>query len=223
MSQSGAARQLPTPVNGSAAGADAARRRARALFMAGERVDMQQLAAELGVDRSTLFRWVGNRDELLVWVLTSLADPTLRAAAEEATGVGGARIARIAGIYAQVLIDTPYYRSFMQRETERSLRLITTKASPLQQHVVATFEHLLQREIDRGHLAHTLGTHDLAYLVVRVIESFIYADLISGDDLDAKKAEEAIAALLHADAQTSPPTLRAQAARIRTRRGRRRA
>ncbi|NED58050.1 hypothetical protein G3I24_45065, partial [Micromonospora aurantiaca] len=33
---------------------------ARAKFMAGERLDMQGLAGELGIDRTTLFRWVGN-------------------------------------------------------------------------------------------------------------------------------------------------------------------
>lgn len=174
-------------------------RLARRTFMAGERIDMQDLAARLGVDRSTLFRWVGSRDRLLVDVLTSLADPTLRDIEAAADGTGGRRIAGIAGRYAAALIASPYYRAFLQRESEKALRLITTKASPLQQHIVAFFERLVTEEIDRGAPIHALGTHDLAYLIVRIIESFIYSDLITGDEPDAAKVEAAIAAVLHAD------------------------
>ncbi|MDX6743986.1 QsdR family transcriptional regulator [Actinocorallia sp. A-T 12471] len=176
--------------------AQAAFRLARRTFMAGQRVDMRRLADELGVDRSTLFRWVGNRDQLLVRILTSLADPSIRAAAEQASGTGGARIARIAGIYAQALIDAPYYRVFLRREAERALRLITTKASPLQQHVVGAFAELIRQEADRGDLEPPMAVDDLAYLLVRIVESFIYADSITGDEPDAAKAEAAIGALL---------------------------
>jgi AcrR family transcriptional regulator len=176
---------------------------ARAKFMRGERLDMRQLAAELNVDRSTLFRWVGNRDQLHVAILLSLADPTLRDIAAAAEGAGGARIAWIAGRYAEVLIETSYYRAFLRRGAERALRLITTKASPIQQHVVETFEGYVRREADRGSLTHPMRVHDLAYLIVRIIESFIYADLITGDVPDARNVRIAIAALLHADLESA--------------------
>jgi hypothetical protein len=177
--------------------------RARATFMRGERLDMRQLAAELNVDRSTLFRWVGNRDQLHVAILLSLADPTLRDIAAAAQGAGGARIAWIAGRYAEVLIETSYYRTFLRREPERALRLITTKASPIQQRVVGTFEGYLRHEADRGNLTHPMRGHDLAYLIVRIIESFIYADLITGDVPDAGNVRMAVAALLHADLESA--------------------
>ncbi|MGD9527880.1 QsdR family transcriptional regulator [Pseudonocardia sp.] len=174
-------------------------RMARRRFLAGERLDMQELAASLGVDRSTLFRWVGNRDQLLVAVLTSLADPTLSDIVATVRGSGGRRVARIAGRYAEALIGAPYYRSFLQRETERALRLITTRASPLQQHVVDVFAGLVEQERLRGGFVHDLDTRDLAYVIVRVIESFVYADLIAGERPDAAKVEAAIAAILHDD------------------------
>lgn len=174
----------------------AALRLARHTFMAGDRVDLQTIAGTLGVDRTTLFRWVGNRDQLLVAVLTSLSEPTLRAAAASAPGTGPDRIARIVRLFSQALIDAPYYRAFLRRETERALRLITTKASPLQQTTVAAYERLLEQERDRGHLAPAMDLHDLAYLMVRITESFVYADLITGAQPDAGTAEQAIAALL---------------------------
>lgn len=43
-------------------------RAARRVVIAGERLDMGKLAARLGVDRTTLFRWVGNRDQLMAEV-----------------------------------------------------------------------------------------------------------------------------------------------------------
>ncbi|EXG82671.1 QsdR family transcriptional regulator [Cryptosporangium arvum] len=174
-------------------------RLARRTFLAGERVDLKRLAAELDVDRSTLFRWLGNRDQLLVDILISLSDPTLRTIVRDAEGTGGRRVARIAGAYAAALIDASYYREFMRREPERALRLITTKASPVQRRVVDEFARLLAHESTRGELRHPLGTNDLAYLIVRIIESFIYADLITGEEPEAAKVETAVAAILRAD------------------------
>jgi AcrR family transcriptional regulator len=210
----GAASQAPDGVDETAAvrggggiprgdrNADAALRLARKMFMAEGRIDSQRLAAALEVDRTTLFRWVGNRDQLLVSVLTSLADPTLRDAAASATGTGPERIALVMRTFSQALIDAPYYRAFLEREPERALRLITTKASPLQQHVVAAVQRLLEREQDRGHLSSSMDLTDLAYIVVRIAESFIYADLITGEEPDPGKVQLAVAAVLYGSPQT---------------------
>jgi|SRR5215218_9590462 len=172
--------------------------------MAGERLDVQKLAATLGVDRTTLYRWVGSRDQLLASVLISLADPTLRDAAEAVRGTGAERIGEVMRRFAQALIDAPYYRAFLRAETERALRLITTKDGPIQLHVVAAVERLLEQERDRGHLSPSLPLGDLAYLVVRIAESFIYADLITGCEPDATKVELAVAALLRGSERPTP-------------------
>ncbi|MFB9859479.1 QsdR family transcriptional regulator [Paenarthrobacter aurescens] len=179
-----------------ASSAEYAFRMARRSFVAGERIDMQGLATQLGVDRTTLFRWVGNRDQLLTDILTSLASATFRdinAAIEER---GAARIVRAAELYAQTLISSKYYRTFLHRDPERALRLISTKASPLQRQIVTFFEQALNDEADAGQLGHSLSMHDLAYLIVRVMESFLYSDLITGEQPDAGKVRSAVAALL---------------------------
>lgn len=181
-----------------AADAGRAFRVARRRFVGGARIDMGDLAAELGVDRSTLFRWVGNRDQLVAAILMSLTDPAVRDADERAGRSGGARIALTAGFYAQALIDSSFFQAYLRRESDRALRLLTSKASPVQAHVVGIFERMVEQERDRGNLGHTLGSHDLAYLVVRIIESFVYADTITGDVPDATKIRASVAALLHA-------------------------
>jgi len=181
--------------------ADAGRafRLARRRFVAGERLDMGSLAADLDVDRSTLFRWVGNRDQLLAAILISLTGPAIQDADAKAARSGGARIALTAYHYAQALIDAEFFQAYLRRESERALRLLTSKASPVQHEVVAIFERMVEEERRRGALSHTLGSHDLAYLIVRIIESFVYADSITGDGPDAGKIRASVAALLHVD------------------------
>src|SRR3954447_9738114 len=61
-------------------------RLARRRFLAPERVDMSALAEELGVNRVTLYRWVGSRDQLLVEVVWSLAREALDAVEAEVGG-----------------------------------------------------------------------------------------------------------------------------------------
>ncbi len=157
---------------------------------------MRELAAELGVNRATLFRWVGSRDELLAEILWSLAKPTLALAVRDSSGTGGQRIAAISGRFARMMDQAEYFREFLRREPERALRILTTRAGTIQARVVAAVETLLDEEISLGRLNPPLPPHDLAYLIMRIIESFLYADLITGEQLDIDGAEQAIAALL---------------------------
>src|SRR5687767_12286308 len=101
---------------------------ARESFIASRRIDMSRLAATLGVDRTSLFRWVGNRDALLSEVLWSLAVPTLvQAEAATRDADGAARVSAVLTHFAGDLITADYFRGFLQREPARALRLLTTK------------------------------------------------------------------------------------------------
>ncbi|MCT9818908.1 QsdR family transcriptional regulator [Microbacterium sp. W1N] len=171
--------------------------RARAAFIDGRRIDMGSLAGSLGIDRTSLFRWVGNRDALLSEVLWSLAVPTLVQAEHAATSPAGAeRIAEILGRFVDDLITAEYFRHFLRREPARALRLLTTKESPIQRRYVATAEWLIDRELGAEPLDGAIDAHSLAYLLVRVSESFTYADLISGDQPSALRAGQAFRLLL---------------------------
>lgn len=169
---------------------------ARRQFMAGKRIEMRELAAELGVNRATLFRWVGNRDELLAEILWSLAEPTLADAAKEAEGRGGARIASIIKHFSTAIDRAEYFREFLQREPERAIRIMMTRAGAVQGRVVAGVEALIAEELEREPADLPLPPHDLAYLIVRISESFLYADIIAGEEPAPDKVEQAIKALL---------------------------
>ena len=118
---------------------------ARRWFMAGRRIEMQELAAEVGVNRATLFRWVGGRDDLLGEILWSLAEPALAAAVEAADGKGAQRITGAIGRFAAAVDQADFLREFVRREPERALRILTTRAGTLQSRLVASIEALLQK------------------------------------------------------------------------------
>ena len=193
-----AARSVPSALSRriAAGHADAERalHAARRAFLADHRVEMGALAAELGVDRTSLFRWVGNRDALLAEVLWSLAAPTLDRAEAEATGAGPARVVDILGRFVDGLVTAEYFRGFLQREPQRALRLMTTSDSEIQARYTAAVEELLAHHApDAGG---ALARHDLAYLLVRISETFSYADLIAGEPPSAERARAAFALVL---------------------------
>lgn len=170
---------------------------ARRWFIAGQRIEMQELASELGVSRATVFRWVGSRDELLVEIIWSTTLPTFQQAVAETKGVsGGRRIAAVLSRFAALAIESPFFMQFVQREPERALRLLTTKASWFQGRLMGVVEALLQEEVDAGALRPPLAMHDLAYVVTRISETFIYADVVAGELPDPEKVREVVGALL---------------------------
>jgi AcrR family transcriptional regulator len=171
---------------------------ARRRFLGGERIDMGALAAELGVDRTSLYRWVGTRDALLVEVLWSLAAPTMSRLQRRLGGTGAGRMAAFLGDFVDALIEAPYFRDFLHDEPARALRLLTTRDAPIQQRFVSCVESLVGRELDAGTYTCALPRHDLAYLLVRISESFTYADLIAGERPDAARARAAFAFVLGA-------------------------
>ncbi|MCA5893498.1 hypothetical protein LEP48_09050 [Isoptericola sp. NEAU-Y5] len=170
---------------------------ARETFVAGGRIDMGGLASSLGVDRTSVFRWVGNRDDLLAEVLWSLAVPTLGQADRATAHLGGAeRVAALLTHFATDLIAADYFRDFLRREPARALRLLTTKASPIQRRYTATAEWLVRTHLGDAPFDGAIDPPTLAYLLVRVSESFTYADLIAGEDPSGEAARTAFRHLL---------------------------
>ena len=169
---------------------------ARRQFIAGKRIEMQQLASELGVSRVTLHRWVGSRDELLGEVIWSLAEPTIRDARAATRSKGAEGIAETMWRFISTVHAAPFMRTFLEREGEIALRVLTTKRAPVQSRVVAAIRDMLIEEVEAGRLELPMEPDDLAYVILRLGESFTYTDVIAGGQPDPDKARQAIAALL---------------------------
>jgi AcrR family transcriptional regulator len=180
------------------AAADALRL-ARRKFHAAERIDMTALADELGVNRVTLYRWVGSREQLLVEVVWTLARRTLDQAEADAGAAPGAdRIARVVTRFLELVIGDRGMQRWLAEEGESAMRLLTRHEPGFQPRLIAAIEALLRRDAASGALAVPVDLHELAYVIVRLIESYTYLDLITGERPEAGRAEPILRMLLRA-------------------------
>jgi AcrR family transcriptional regulator len=176
-----------------------ASRLARAAFLDGRRLDMNALSRDLGVNRVTLYRWVGSRNALLVEVLWSIAAYLLEQEgllASKAGAVGGERVVRvIVGFLDRVITGQPMQR-LLAEEGELAMRLLTRHDAGFQPRLVAAVQELLEQEIGGGTLTLDAETREVAYVIVRLIESYTYLDLITGEQPEAARAEPILRMLL---------------------------
>jgi AcrR family transcriptional regulator len=169
---------------------------ARETFLAAERVDMSALADDLGINRVTLYRWFGSRDRLLVEVVWSLATEMLAEVVRGTRGRGSERIVRVVGRFLDALITNPGMRRWLEEEGEHAMRLLTRRETDFQPRLIAAIEELLRGEAGAGALDVPVDLHELAYVIVRLIESYTYLDLITGEAPDAGRAEPILRMLL---------------------------
>jgi AcrR family transcriptional regulator len=168
----------------------------RQKFLAAQRIDMSAVADELGVNRVTLYRWIGSRDQLLVEIVWSLAERTL-AAADAATNEQGAdRIVGVMTRFLDTVINNPGMQHWLADEGEHAMRLLTRHQTNFQPRLIEAIENLLTEEADAGRLDLPVDLHELAYIIVRLIESYTYLDLITGEQPDALRAQPILRMLL---------------------------
>jgi AcrR family transcriptional regulator len=170
--------------------------RARRRFLAGERIDMSALAGELGVSRVTLYRWVGSRDRLLVEVIWSLAARTLEKIDAGVKERGAERIVRIVTRFLEDVISNAGMQRWLAEEGESAMRLLTRAETGFQPRLIDAMHDLLTEETEAGRLDLPVDLHEVAYVIVRLIESYTYLDLITGEQPDARRAEPILRLLL---------------------------
>ncbi|WP_141134716.1 QsdR family transcriptional regulator [Haloechinothrix alba] len=160
---------------------------ARRRFHQGLRLDMRGIAAELGVSRVTLHRWVGTREQLLTEVLWESTDRALDRFEREvvARGCHGSRTAEILSRWARDVVDHPGVRYLQEEEPDLFFRLLTHNASVFQRRVLERIRQLLADDIEHGRVTVELSAEELAYVTVRIVESFIHTPSITGDAPDA--------------------------------------
>jgi AcrR family transcriptional regulator len=173
-------------------------RHARRRFLRGDRIDMLTIAAELGVNRVTLYRWVGRREELLVRILWSLGRLTLRELGEEisARGRDRTRVPEVLSRYVLEVLSNRGTRVFLRNEGELGMRLLTTSEWGFQSALVHHVTGMLRDDATAGVRDDDEPLADLAYAAVRIMESFVYSDRITGEQPDADRARRVLHVLL---------------------------
>ncbi len=174
----------------------AIRRAARRMLLAGRPVDVGEVAAEVGVDRTTVFRRAGRRDALVADALWSVGAPTWERCLVEVPPGSPDRVAEVMTAFVRYLIGAAWFRAFLHRDPHRALRILTTSEGTVQAEVVARVRALLDEEAAAQPPVVDLDPDALAYLLVRVAESYSYADLIAGCEPDADAARTVFVALV---------------------------
>jgi AcrR family transcriptional regulator len=169
---------------------------ARRLWLAGERLDMGALARELGVSRATLYTWVGSKERLLGEVLWSFAEDGLAQATSAAIGRGADYVVGVFERFVRLNAEFKPLRRFLAQDPELALRLLTSKHGPVQARMIAAARELLAEQVQAGELTPALDVDTLAYLIIRIAESFIYSDAITGQEPDVESAVAAVRLLL---------------------------
>lgn len=171
-------------------------RLAKRRFMHGEKLDINGLAEELGVSRATAYRWAGNVEELTGTVIASLAADTFHRAFREAEGTGIDRLIDANRRGLRYISSGPYREWLSREDPETALRIVASKFGPAQGTTIRLWEELLTEEVRGGNIELPVEPHAMAYAIVRISESFLYADLIAGEEPDIDSCLEIIKLLL---------------------------
>jgi AcrR family transcriptional regulator len=162
-------------------------------YLRGQRIDVQAIAAELGLGRTTVYRWFGSREGLIGEVLNLAYDGLVEAACAEARGRGGSRLLDIFDRLNRSLADAPALRQFVEQEREVALRIITSSGGSAQPHNVSRIVEVIENEVRRGHYDPPVDPDTLGYAIVRLAEAFLFNDAAAAmrDEVDRLRDVEA--------------------------------
>jgi len=166
----------------------------------GERIDIGKLADELGVARATVFRWVGSREQLYGEVVSAAFAQSIEAARRQSKGKGAAFLTDVTRNLLTSLSKSKSLRAFIRHDAEFALRIVMSSASPVEGRVIAAVRELIVAEAEAGHLHPEIDVASLAYVIVRIAESFLYRDVLTGDPPNAEVATKAIGMMFAAQA-----------------------
>jgi AcrR family transcriptional regulator len=116
---------------------------ARARFLAGERVEMNQLTAELDIGRTTLYRWVGEREQLIGEILGQLVDEWVALVERQASGTGVARFLDVLRRYLEHAAGSAALTDFTTREPALALRVLMDREGQVARRSAAAIRRVL--------------------------------------------------------------------------------
>jgi AcrR family transcriptional regulator len=165
-------------------------------YLRGRRIDVQAIAAELGLGRATVYRWFGTREDLIGEVLIQAADPLLDEARSAARGTGGDLLLDTFDRFNRGLATAPALRQFVEQERDAALRIICSGAGKVQPHIVGRITALIEDEVRAGAYAPPVQPSILGYAIVRLAEAFLFNDAVAGMRGDVDRLKQVEAALL---------------------------
>lgn len=167
-------------------------------YLRGRRIDVQAIATELGLGRTTVYRWFGSREGLVGETVARAAEPLFGDARAQARGQGGTALLETFDRINRGLATAPALRGFLELERD-ALRILTSSGGVVHQRAVATIRRFIEDEASAGTYRPPVDPATLAYAIVRLAEAFLFNDATAAVRGDVDRLREIEAALLGLD------------------------
>lgn len=162
----------------------------------GERIQLGAIAKELGINRATLFRWVGNKELFLGEVIWSFYKKMFENILERAPGQGPDFVVYVCEQLVSEMMASEPLHVFIRQDPEYAIRILTSKSSVVQSRSIEAMADMIRGQMETAASAPPIEPDDLAYLLVRIGESFMYGDVISGQMTNARHTSTAFRLLV---------------------------
>lgn len=172
-------------------------RMARRQFLHAQRIELQKMARELGISRATAYRWAGSAEQLVGEVIATMTEETFQRLLDSTKDKQGSeRVLEVLTKAMDAANDFQALRKFLKKNPETGFKVVASRDGPVQTTTIACIEQLLQEEMKAGNLELTAEPSVLALAITRIIESFLYADVITGSKSDLDGAQKILQAML---------------------------
>lgn len=145
-------------------------------FRTTERFEIAAVTTELGISRTTLYRWFGSREGLLAAAFARAFERLVVRVDRRQTSRGAVRISEVLDQATRAVAADPGLRAFLRNEEATALRLITRADGLVHAGSVAVIEALIERARRVDGYRPPVETSTLAYALARVGEAFLYND-----------------------------------------------
>jgi len=164
-------------------------------FLKRSTLDMEALAVEMAISRATLYRVVGSRDALLDDVLRVITEEMFAESRAARTRPGFDGVVEISRHFGE-LLRSPILENFLRDDPETASRVLFTPAGGVHESAVAAQIVIFRETGLVAELPPGTDLDHLAYLYVRMVGAFLYAEFFTGHEPDFDELVPALRSLL---------------------------
>ncbi|MCY1139876.1 QsdR family transcriptional regulator [Actinoplanes sp. Pm04-4] len=164
-------------------------------FLRRSTIDMEDLAAGMAISRATLYRVAGSRDALLDDVLRALTEVMFAESRAARTAAGFDGVVEVSRHFGEQL-RSPVLETFLRQEPEAASRVLFTPAGGVNESAVANQLAVFRETGLVDELPPGADVPHLAFLYVRMVGAFLYAEFFTGKKADFDELVPALRSLL---------------------------
>lgn len=170
-------------------------RAARDHYIRCERIDMRSLASELGIGRTTLYRWVGDREALITEVISTAAADLAEQTSRESEGAGLDMVVDGMARFMDISSQFKPLRHLVQTEPALGLRVMMAPGSGVSRVIVESLaRHLHEARPDWS----PEKREELADVMTQIGMAYEWGRIATNAEPELDRAKRAMETLLRA-------------------------